>query len=131
MNVHTGLYRLVGLLVVVAVGGAPLAVASAETPPMSSPAPTPPVPAPRPDAPELAPVTTYQQDMGVYDLFIECAGTGSPTVLLAAGLRSDESYWWSMQSDVAQFTRFCSYRYDDRLESVYLGRDYGLPGTSQ
>jgi pimeloyl-ACP methyl ester carboxylesterase len=48
-------------------------------------------------------------DVGGYHLYLQCLGTGSPTVLLEAGLDSPSEVWSLVQPEVARFTRVCAY----------------------
>jgi pimeloyl-ACP methyl ester carboxylesterase len=48
-------------------------------------------------------------DIGGYRLHINCTGTGSPTVILDAGLGGTSLDWSKVQPGVARFTRVCSY----------------------
>src|SRR5947209_11783037 len=48
-------------------------------------------------------------DIGGYRLHIHCTGTGSPTVILDAGLGETSLDWSKVQPGVARFTRVCSY----------------------
>jgi pimeloyl-ACP methyl ester carboxylesterase len=48
-------------------------------------------------------------DIGGYRLHITCTGTGSPTVILDAGLGGTSLDWSKVQPAVARFTRVCSY----------------------
>src|SRR5437660_2176721 len=48
-------------------------------------------------------------DVGGYRLHINCTGTGSPTVILDAGLGGSSLDWSKVQPAVARFTRVCSY----------------------
>jgi pimeloyl-ACP methyl ester carboxylesterase len=48
-------------------------------------------------------------DIGGYRLHLNCTGTGSPTVLLDAGLGGTSLDWSLVQPGVARFTRVCSY----------------------
>jgi pimeloyl-ACP methyl ester carboxylesterase len=48
-------------------------------------------------------------DIGGYRLHINCTGTGSPTVILDAGLGGSSLDWSLVQPAVARFTRVCSY----------------------
>ena len=59
-------------------------------------------------------------DVGGFQLYLYCTGTGSPTVILEAGLEGDVVTWKSVQPEVAQFTRVCSY---DRAGLAHS--DYG------
>jgi predicted alpha/beta hydrolase family esterase len=48
-------------------------------------------------------------DMGGWSLYLQCEGTGSPTVVLDAGLHSGHSVWARVEPSVARRTRTCSY----------------------
>jgi pimeloyl-ACP methyl ester carboxylesterase len=42
-------------------------------------------------------------------MFLRCYGSGNPTVLLEAGLGADHTAWDTVQPQIAQITRVCSY----------------------
>jgi len=74
-------------------------------------------------SPTVAPRPTppgQMVDVGGYQLYLYCTGTGSPTVILEAGLEGDDISWKLVQPEVAQFTRVCSY---DRAGLAHS--DYG------
>jgi len=48
-------------------------------------------------------------DVGGYRLYLHCLGTGSPTVLVEAGLGSTSDVWYQVQPAIARLTRVCSY----------------------
>ena len=48
-------------------------------------------------------------DVGGYRLHIRCVGTGSPTVVLDAGLGGTSLDWALVQPDIGQTTRVCAY----------------------
>lgn len=48
-------------------------------------------------------------DVGGYNLFITCTGTGRPTVVLEAGAWSDSRAWSTVMPGIARTTRVCSY----------------------
>ena len=48
-------------------------------------------------------------DVGGHQLYINCAGKGTPAVVLEAGLGSSNDIWDQVQPGVAEFTRVCSY----------------------
>jgi pimeloyl-ACP methyl ester carboxylesterase len=48
-------------------------------------------------------------DVGGYQLHYYCLGDGAPTVVLESGLGSTWAEWALVQSQVAKFTRVCSY----------------------
>lgn len=79
--------------------------------PIEVPSPT---AAPRPTPPGK------MVDVGGYQLYLHCTGTGNRTVILEAGLEGDVVTWKSVQPEVAQFTRVCSY---DRAGLAHS--DYG------
>ena len=66
-------------------------------------------------------------DVGGYQLFLRCRGTGSPTVVLDAALGADSRTWDVVQPAVAGFTRVCSYDRAGRGRSDPAP----LPRTSQ
>ncbi|HLO31474.1 MAG TPA: alpha/beta hydrolase [Anaerolineales bacterium] len=66
-------------------------------------------------------------DVGGYRLHINCTGSGSPTVVIEAGLGDWSTSWGFVQSEVAKTTRVCTY---DRAGSGWseagpLPRDAG------
>jgi len=67
-------------------------------------------------------------DIGGYRLHINCTGTGSPTVILDAGLGGTSLDWSKVQPAVARFTRVCSY---DRAGYGWSESGPGTPRTSQ
>jgi pimeloyl-ACP methyl ester carboxylesterase len=68
------------------------------------------VPIPETSSVAPSPFTGVQSiDVGGYQLSIECAGEGSPTVVLDHGMGGSKYDWWLVQPDVATFTRVCSY----------------------
>ena len=48
-------------------------------------------------------------DVGGYRLHVQCAGQGSPTVLMDAGGGGFSSHWSLVQPDVARVTRVCAW----------------------
>jgi len=56
-----------------------------------------------------APVGDALVDIGGRRLHVSCTGTGSPTVILEAGLGDPLTIWKAVQPGVAGFTRVCSY----------------------
>jgi pimeloyl-ACP methyl ester carboxylesterase len=48
-------------------------------------------------------------DIGGHRLHINCAGTGSPTVVIDAGQGDWSTSWGSVQQEVAKTTRICTY----------------------
>jgi pimeloyl-ACP methyl ester carboxylesterase len=48
-------------------------------------------------------------DMGGYKMHINCMGQGSPTVILEAGQSDYSVIWTSVQPEIAETTRVCSY----------------------
>jgi pimeloyl-ACP methyl ester carboxylesterase len=76
--------------------------------------------APSPTAAPRPTLPGDKVDVGGYQLYLYCTGTGSPTVILEAGLEGDDISWKQVQPEVAQFTRVCSY---DRAGLAHS--DYG------
>ncbi len=48
-------------------------------------------------------------DVGGYKLHLQCVGTGSPTVVLDAGLGGTSLDWSLVQAEIGQTTRVCAY----------------------
>jgi formylglycine-generating enzyme required for sulfatase activity/CubicO group peptidase (beta-lactamase class C family) len=48
-------------------------------------------------------------DVGGYEMYLHCMGTGTPTVILEAGFDDVADTWSLVQPEVARFTRACSY----------------------
>ena len=48
-------------------------------------------------------------DLGGYKLHLNCTGSGTPTVVLSAGVGDFSTDWALVQPKVATFTRVCSY----------------------
>jgi pimeloyl-ACP methyl ester carboxylesterase len=48
-------------------------------------------------------------DVGGYRLHLSCAGTGGPTVVMDAGASDFSLFWASVQPEVAQLARVCTY----------------------
>src|SRR5437016_4829473 len=48
-------------------------------------------------------------DVGGYQLHIQCVGTGSPTVVLDAGLGGTSLDWSLVQPEIGQTTRVCAF----------------------
>ena len=44
-----------------------------------------------------------------YGMHLNCAGTGSPTIVLEAGLGNDALIWRQVQPELEKITRVCSY----------------------
>ena len=70
----------------------------------------------------LTPPPGQLVDIGGYRLHLWCTGDGAPAVILDTGLGGSSAGWYSVQPDVARFTRVCSY---DRA-----GMGYSDPGPS-
>ena len=66
-------------------------------------------------------------DVGGFQLYINCTGEGSPTVVMDAGLDGSGLSWLSVQPGVTEFTRACSY---DRA-GIGLSGWRPKPSTSQ
>jgi pimeloyl-ACP methyl ester carboxylesterase len=66
-------------------------------------------------------------DIGGYKMHIYCAGQGSPTIILDAGMGDSFISWHKVQSEIAKFTRVCSY---DRAGLGYSDSS-PLPRTSR
>lgn len=84
------LYPVVGVLALLAVGGAVETITEATDGGRAA------------DAGELV-------DVGGHRLFIVCAGTGSPTVVVEGGLGQGSAYFARIAPEVATTTRVCAY----------------------
>jgi pimeloyl-ACP methyl ester carboxylesterase len=58
---------------------------------------------------EAYPTLGQMVDIGGYSLHINCTGTGSPTVIIEAGLGGWSLPWNAVQEEVAKTTRVCTY----------------------
>lgn len=59
--------------------------------------------------PTATPMPSGMVDVGRYELFYQCSGQGSPTVILEAGMGSDSSFWAKVIAGVEENTRVCAY----------------------
>jgi hypothetical protein len=48
-------------------------------------------------------------DVDGYRMYIDCTGSGSPTLILEAGAQSDSTIWNGVQPSLSKTTRVCSY----------------------
>ncbi len=62
-------------------------------------------------SPTVNPLTVraMRVDVGGYQLYMQCMGQGTPTVLFEAGLGEDVSTWDKVQPEVSHFTHTCAY----------------------
>lgn len=58
-----------------------------------------------------------QIDIGGRSLYLDCRGSGSPTVVLEAGSGSDSGTWAAVQGELANTTRTCAYDREGRGRS--------------
>jgi pimeloyl-ACP methyl ester carboxylesterase len=56
-------------------------------------------------------------------MYLHCAGSGSPTVLLEAGFPGDSTVWGDIQPQLGETTRACAY------DRAGLGRSSPIPGV--
>ena len=72
-----------------------------------------------------APAVTIEGrfDVGGYQLWISCSGTGSPTVVFDAGLGTGAGSWAGIRPGVAQTTRACVY------DRAAIGQSDARPGA--
>lgn len=79
-----------------------LLITACSSPPTASPSPT--------DAQRGSPSEFEGTvDVGGYEMYLHCMGTGTPTVILEAGLNDVAETWSLVQPGVARFTRACAY----------------------
>ena len=62
-------------------------------------------------------------DVGGRRLYVECIGSGSPTVLLEAGLGLTSQSWTTVQLELGHTTRTCAY------DRAGLGDSDAMPGV--
>src|SRR5215212_10864930 len=99
---------------------------------------TPTVASPIPDSGDFSGLV----DIGGRKLYLECHGTGSPTVVLVAGGRSSARYWTDdllhpdaprtmVMPEVAEFTRVCAYdrpgTYAEINDELFPSRSDAIP----
>jgi pimeloyl-ACP methyl ester carboxylesterase len=77
------------------------------------------------EAPASASRTGRRVSIGERSLYLDCQGSGSPTVMLEGGITSD---WATVQAEAAKFTRVCSY---DRPDSPGSRSDPTASRTAQ
>jgi len=69
-------------------------------------------------------------DIGGRSLFIDCRGTGSPTVILERGLTADTTWWDQVIGQIAETTRVCAYDRANNGESDPVGSHTGDQSVS-
>jgi pimeloyl-ACP methyl ester carboxylesterase len=62
-------------------------------------------------------------DVGGHSLYVNCMGSGSPTVVLEAGFGGNSSNWRDVQPQLGQATRTCAY------DRAGLGNSVATPGV--
>jgi pimeloyl-ACP methyl ester carboxylesterase len=62
-------------------------------------------------------------DVGGHRLYVTCAGSGSPAIVLEAGFGGSSADWRDTQRDLARTTRTCAY------DRAGLGSSVGRPGV--
>jgi pimeloyl-ACP methyl ester carboxylesterase len=100
------------------------------------------VPTPERTSQNTAPEASSDNFAGLIDIdvrrkmYLECSGSGSPTVILESGYRNDAEIWSTefepgmspVFSQVARFTRVCAYdRPGTFLDVDHLGRSTAVP----
>lgn len=76
--------------------------------------------------PKPKPVSHFLKrvDVGGYKLAIECAGKGSPTIVLDSGFGTGRGAWWKVLPPASRTTRVCSY------DRAGLGQSDSRPGAA-
>jgi pimeloyl-ACP methyl ester carboxylesterase len=69
-------------------------------------------------------------DIGGRSLFIDCRGTGSPTVILESGLTADTTWWDDVIGPIAETTRVCAYDRANNGESDQVSPHTGDQSVS-
>jgi pimeloyl-ACP methyl ester carboxylesterase len=75
-----------------------------------------------PQPPTPTPMPSGMVEVGGHELYYECSGQGTPTVILESGGGGDSSAWAAVKLGLAGTTRICAY---DRAN---LGRSDKVPG---
>lgn len=75
-----------------------------------------------PQPPTPTPMPSGMVEVGGHELYYECSGQGTPTVILESGSGGDSSAWAAVKLGLAGTTRICAY---DRAN---LGRSDQVPG---
>jgi len=57
----------------------------------------------------LGQIIPVRMDNGTYNMHLHCTGGGSPTVILDADIGAWSVHWADVQTEIAKFTRVCSY----------------------
>lgn len=57
----------------------------------------------------LGQIVSVPMDNGTYNMHLHCIGGGSPTVILDADIGAWSVHWEDVQTEIAKFTRVCSY----------------------
>jgi pimeloyl-ACP methyl ester carboxylesterase len=65
-------------------------------------------------------------DVGGHRLYIECAGSGGPTVILQSGLGESSKYWSRIVATVSSATKVCAYDRGGHGRSDAVGPQDGL-----
>jgi len=87
------------LTMLMAACSSPISTALPGTPTASAPS----------SEPTPTPSSRGKADVGGYELFYQCVGEGTPTVILEAGQGSGSGYWAQVQSGGDRSYRVCSY----------------------
>jgi pimeloyl-ACP methyl ester carboxylesterase len=69
-------------------------------------------------------------DIGGRNLYVDCRGQGSPTVILESGLTSDTTAWDDVIDRIAGFTRVCAYDRANNGRSDEVGLHTGEQSVS-
>ncbi len=110
-------HRLVAIVLLIAlfVACAPAATPTPLPTPTPVPTPAPPPTATPPPTPSPVPTLAIQEgmiDVGNYDLYYRCSGTGSPAVIVEAGFQingASSGQWSKVEKAVRNSTRICLY----------------------
>lgn len=111
-SAHKNIFLAVGILLIVALMSC--AAPADSTQPVLPTATQTTTPPPRPT------LSGDKIDVGGFNLYIDCKGTGNVTVILESGLEGDVVTWKNVHPEVAKFTRVCRY---DRAGLAHS--DYG------
>jgi hypothetical protein len=98
-------YGLLLSLSIIVIGGLFICSCSSGSPPITSKPSGQPLKKIQSPTENPLSIRSMRVDVGGYQLYVQCMGQGSPTVLFEAGLGDDTSAWERVQPEVSHFTQ--------------------------
>jgi pimeloyl-ACP methyl ester carboxylesterase len=120
---QTALRSVASVLIALSVAACQAVPAPAPRSPVETPSPAP----ASPTSPAATPLAR-SFDVGGHSLYLECAGTGSPTIVFLHGIGGDRTHGDALLRSFSGRLRVCTYDranmgLSDRVEGVLLGAD--------